>query len=234
MSTTETIRKETTALRAPHDGAKILIAVPCLDHVHAEFTQSLLNLRKTSGTSYAMNINCLIYRSRNMFAAHAIEKGYDRILWLDSDMCLEQDALIKLNADMEQGREFVCGMYFRRSLPTAPVVYKSMRYETIEGGMLSDNEPYWDYPRNSIFQIQGAGFGCVMTSVDLLKRVWDRFGPPFDPMTQISEDLAFCWRVTQLGVKMYCDSGVRVGHIGTLIYDEQLYQQQQGISATHC
>ena len=72
----------------------------------------------------------------------------------------------------------------------------------------------------------------MMTSVDLLRRVWDNYGPPFDPATQIGEDLACCLRVRDLGVKMHCDSRVKCGHVGTLIYDEKVYLGQRASERT--
>lgn len=209
--------------------AKTLIAVPCMDTVPVPFVQSLLNLRKTNETAYAFNANSLIYDSRNTFVANAIGKGYDRILWLDSDMVFEPDLLERLSADMDEtGAEFVTALCFKRRMPTDPVIYKRLVYGRKEDGKLRVKaEPYKDYPKDSLFEIAGSGFGAVMTCTDLLKRVWDTYGPPFDPMTQIGEDLACCWRIGQLGVKMYCDSRIKAGHIGQMIFDERVYQNYE-------
>ena len=64
------------------------------------------------------------------------------------------------------------------------------------------------------------GFGAVLTKVDLLRAVVDAFGAPFQPLPYFGEDLSFCWRVGQIGRKMYCDGAVKVGHIGTQIFGE--------------
>ena len=79
---------------------------------------------------------------------------------------------------------------------------------------------YEDYPRDQVFEIAGCGFGCVMTSVDLLKEMVATHGAPFSPLMGMSEDLSFCWRVKQAGIKMYCDPAVKVGHIGQYVYTE--------------
>jgi hypothetical protein len=34
------------------------------------------------------------------------------------------------------------------------------------------------------------------------------------------EDISFCLRVKELGKKMYCDSSVKMGHVGQFVYDE--------------
>ena len=206
---------------------KTLIAIPCMDMLPVGFFTSMMNLRKPEGTSYAPFSNCLIYDSRNTFVVNAIEGGFDRILWLDSDMVFEPDLLERLSADMDSGLEFVSALAFKRRIPTGPTIYKELVYDRRDDGTLKVKaEPYKDYPKDELFEIAGSGFGAVMTSTDLLKRVWDTYGPPFDPMTQIGEDLACCWRVKQIGCKMYCDSRVKVGHIGTYIFCEDTYLHQ--------
>ena len=57
-----------------------------------------------------------------------------------------------------------------------------------------------------------------MTSVELLKKLVDKYGAPFTPMMGLGEDLSFCLRVTATGSKMYCDSRIMCGHIGQKVY----------------
>ena len=43
----------------------------------------------------------------------------------------------------------------------------------------------------------------------------------FTPILQYGEDIAFCFRVRELGYKMYCEPSVVCGHIGHItIYPE--------------
>jgi len=208
---------------------KTLIAIPCMDTVPVEFMSSMINLKKTEDTFYAVNVGSLIYDSRNSFVATAINKGYDRVLWLDSDMVFEPDLLERLSADMDKNNlDYVCGLYFKRKFPTSPVVYKAITYQNEPGKpVVAKAEAYRDYPEGKLFECAGSGFGAVLTKTEMLKTVWERFGPPFDPLQQLGEDLAFCYRAGQLGLKMWCDSSVIVGHAGKLIYDEDVYKQQK-------
>ena len=68
-----------------------LIATPAHDMVHAEYTRALMNLEKPAGTGYAMITNTLIYTSRNLIAQEAVKAGFDRVLWIDSDMVFPDD-----------------------------------------------------------------------------------------------------------------------------------------------
>lgn len=206
---------------------KTLIALPCMNKVDTDFMKCMLDLRKSNETYYAIYTSSMIYDSRNNFAANAIVKKFDRVLFIDSDMTFEPDLLERLSADMDKGLHFVSAMAFKRSWPVTPVIYERLVYERQEDGKLNvEAVPFKEYPQDAVFEIAAAGFGCVMVSVDLLTRVLAKYGPPFDPMTQMGEDMAFCHRVHLLGEKMYCDSAVKVGHIGQMIFNEQLYIAQ--------
>ena len=206
---------------------KTLIAVPCGDMVPVDFMTSMINLKKPEGTSYSVHANSMIYDSRNNLAAKALVNGYDRILWLDSDMEFGPDTLIQMHKDLdENGIDMVCGLYFKRIIPTGPCVYRELIYEIKPDGTLrADAVAVEQYP-DGLFEVAGCGFGAVLMKTDILKEVWEKFGPPFDPMTQMGEDLSFCWRYAKLGGKMWCDPQIKVGHIGRYTYSEKDWKKQ--------
>lgn len=200
---------------------KTLIAVPCMDMVHARFMESFVNLIKPDGTSWAMVQDTLINEARNIFAANAIKSGFDRVMWFDSDMTFAPDTLLKLTADMDENNlDYVSGLYFTRRPKIKPCAFKALWWDKKENGDLdAGSEFYYDYP-DGLTECAGTGFGCVLTSVDLLKRVGDTFGAPFAPLESMGEDLSFCWRVIQVGGKMHLDTRVKCGHIGMYEYCE--------------
>lgn len=196
---------------------RTLIAVPCFDMVHTDFMKCMLDMERDDNTSYTVIKNSLIYNARNTIAQNAIRFGFDRVLWLDSDMQFPADVLPKFSAHMDNGLDFVSGLYYMRSALKKPVVYSDVWYtvtsnEAESGATNVDAMPY------GLFECAGAGFGCVMTSVTMLKKLVERYGAPFTPMMGLGEDLAFCWRAKQNGFKMYCDSRIKCGHIGQAVY----------------
>ena len=84
---------------------------------------------------------------------------------------------------------------------------------------------YWDYPRNELFEIACSGFGCCLTSARLLKAMLEKYGTPFYPLMGMGEDTTFCFRATENGYKLYCDSRIKAGHIGQKEYNEQEYEK---------
>ena len=205
------------------DQMKTLIAVPCFDMVHTDFVDSFLALERPEGTVHTFIKNTLIYNARNSIAQNAINHGFDRVMWIDSDMIVPPETLSVLANDIDSGYDYVSGVYYMRSMPTRPVIYSKVWWKVQQDGWVETGRTHCQEVPQGLFEIAGSGFGCVMTSVDLLKRLVDKYGAPFTPLMGIGEDLAFCWRVNQIGAKMYCDSRIKCGHIGQKVYCERDY-----------
>lgn len=194
-----------------------LIAIPALSWVYTSFMQSMLALDKQDA-QLIVQMNSLVYDARNNISWAAIQNGVDRVLWLDSDMSFEPDLLTRLNADMdEHNLDMVAGYFTSRSEDMKPCIYKDIIWE-LDGGKVHSEAVAVDGRPQGIVEVAGAGFGAVLTKVELLKAVIDAFGAPFYPLPYMGEDLSFCWRVKQLGRKIHCDGRINVGHIGTHIY----------------
>lgn len=183
---------------------KLMIAVPTTDFVHVEFMQSLVGLnahliRQGVNVSVRIMSGTLIYIARNRLALEAIENGYTHVLWLDSDMTFGPDILDDL---MFCGHEMVCGAFVARRPNYSACVYTSL--EPIERVQDFGTEP---------FRVAGCGFACVLTSVELLKAVYNQFATMFQPTAKNGEDLAFCDRVNKIGREIWCEPTVRPGHI---------------------
>ena len=80
---------------------RTMIAVPCMDTVQTFFMTSLLSLRKPEGTEVAVASCSLVYEARHNLAMKAIKDGFDRVLWLDSDMRFDPDLMERLGADLD-------------------------------------------------------------------------------------------------------------------------------------
>ena len=197
---------------------KILIAVPCMDQVPAQFAQSLAALDKVGECGIAFQISSLIYTSRNKLAMLAVQKACDYVLWLDSDMVFPRDTLKRLLEDKDKG-DIVTGMYFRRVEPYHPCLFSKLEIDE-NGGALEDLK---EIP-NEIFEVEGCGFGCVLTPVNVLVDVISKFGDMFSPYNAVGEDLSFCWRARQCGYKIVCDPSIPLGHVGHYVVDRGFYE----------
>lgn len=209
---------------------KTLIGIPCFETVYTDFMKSMLDVEKPEGACYTVVKNSLVYDARNIIALNAIGCGFDRVAWFDSDMKIPTDAMVQMSRDMDNGAEFVIGIYFTRTDPIRPVLCSELWWDWKNGELDTGAKTFFEYPADSLFECKAVGFGCAMVSVDLLKRVHDHFGLPFSPLHGLGEDYSFCWRVSQLGVPIYCDSRVKCGHIGAVAYDEEMYRRLHPIA----
>ena len=191
---------------------KTLIAIPAMDKIWTITAQCLMNIQPVGEFGTKFIIGMQVDQARNLLAKYAVENDFDRILWLDSDMTFSPDIMERLSADLDAGWDVVCGIFFKRKFPVEPVVYKELSKDTIT--------PYWEYPQNSVFPVAGFGFGAVMMKTEVLL---DLEEPPFDHLDGLGEDYSFCARMQRKGRKIACDSRVKVGHIGAIIYGEGMY-----------
>lgn len=206
---------------------KVLIAIPMLTTVCAEFFMSVTSLQTNGNTQMAVQVNSLVYDARRDLTISAIKSNADWILWLDSDVVFDGDILLRLLEDAEQlNAEYVSGLYFKRMFPIKPMIAKSLYWREVDGVAETGNEIYYDYPRDDVFEIAASGFGCVLVKMDTIQELTEHFKmSPFEPMPNLGEDFSFCWRMSRLGKKMYCDSRIKLGHMGTFQFNEAVYER---------
>ena len=185
---------------------RLLIAIPTTDYIHAEFVKSLVKLteelsRKRIAYSVEVQAGTLVYIARNRLANKAINEKYTHVLWLDSDMVFHEQILDDL---LFCGKEMVCGAFVSRRPPYGPCIYSSIKKNQVEKVKEFGTKP---------FRVDGCGFACVLTTTELLMAVNQKFGTTFQPTDYYGEDLAFCWRVGQIGREIWCEPTARVGHI---------------------
>lgn len=197
---------------------KYLIAIPCGNHIPTPTVASLMCMKRVGMSRVTFLQNSLVYDARHMLVSEALKTGVDRVLFLDSDMTFDSHLMERLAADMDSGLDFVTALYFKRVFPTNPLVYKY-----VDG----KHTAYADYPRNELFEICACGFGAVMLSTKLLRDVVRDCKYPFTPIMGVAgEDIAFCRRARQTGYRLWCDSRIKIGHVGTFIFDESTYRAQ--------
>lgn len=202
---------------------KILIAVPCMDQVAAGFALSLAKARKPENTEISFKVGSLIYSSRNALAVEALKGGFDYIVWFDSDVIFEADTIERLIKHLDEGRDIVSGIYFRRAAPYTPVLFKWLDPESV----LNSWQGYDDYPKDAVFEVAGVGFGCVGMKTRSLEVMGD-LGQWFTPIKGFGEDLSFCIRAKQKGLKVWCDSSIKLGHVAHDVINENFYLAYNG------
>lgn len=197
------------------DTLDIMTAVPCGNTVSPRCMEALfrvaarvrkwcrLDVRFFQGYSCDM--------ARNKAASAFLEGGADYLWFVDSDMILAEDSLVRL---VNMGAEIASGVYFRKEAGERKA--EVCRLEGDRTVFYTETE----LPAG-VFEAAGVGFGCVLISRSAMECCMDASnGRPFmynhDPV--ISEDLWFCNIARRLGYRVMVDGGLRLGHEGSWIF----------------
>lgn len=146
---------------------------------------------------------------------------------VDTDMVLPDDTISRLishNKDIVGGLAFTAGMNSAMR-PTLHVIREG-----------EDGLPYvdilWDYPPDSLVEVDGTGGACLMVTRKAAQAVWDARGEdhkmPWFAFgmhngVEIGEDIGFCLTAQKVGFKTYVDTGLIVGHIKPRILGQDDY-----------
>jgi len=164
--------------------------------------------------------------ARNRIVQASIEASneteVDGVFWIDDDIIIPADTIHRL---CSYGHDFVSGLYFQRSPPYWPLFAKLNQRQSFE----------WPatYPENVVAPCDGVGFGCVFTSIKLLKLVSDLpeckesgpFGGDFGKKSY-GEDFTFCLRARKVGIHPYIDTAIKCEHhIGPEFANEALFKR---------
>lgn len=212
---------------------KILIAVPCMDQLPAQFAHSLATLTsygiEDTQISIWFNLGSLIYTSRDQIAKKALLDECELVMWFDSDMVFNPDTLTRLLKHIDNGADMVTGVYYRRTPPFTPVVFETMDMnEDGQGFTWKEFEKIPDEP----FEVAACGFGCVLMRAEMFVSVFAQYGQMFTPIANCGEDIAFCWRARQCGYKIIADPSIGLGHVGHTIITKEFFETYQLQSKT--
>lgn len=165
----------------------------------------------------------LLSRSRNLMVKHFLDNTEeDWMLMVDSDQYITIDAFAKLvnTADKDEF-PFVSGLYFAANWKTpvelepVPLIFK-----VADDGV----QPMLDYPKDSVVDVYAAGTGCLLIHRSVFEKMREQFGEtygndwawfldgPIGDDKWLSEDLAFCDRVNQAGIKIVAHTGAVTPH----------------------
>jgi len=207
------------------DKPKIMIAIPVYDAMSPEFVQCLMGLKSVGETRIAFQIGSLIHFSRELLLQQAVENDADYIVWLDSDMTFLPDTVSRLLEEALTGKEIVSALAFRRKFPTNPVALEKLEYDPDTHKVKQTF--YRDYPKDAIFPVEAIGLAVAITRVDTLIRVTLEYKESaFQPLPGMGEDWSLCWKLKQMGIPVWCDSRIKTGHVGKMIFTEKVWLGQ--------
>ena len=128
-----------------------------------------------------------------------------------------------MNVIKENDLDILTGLYYRRTQPFTPVLFKKIEMK----GEECEWEEFEEIPEG-LFEVGACGFGCVLMKTDVFFDVHGKFNQMFAPIGGNGEDISFCWRARECGYKIMCDPSIICGHVGYSIVDDKFYKAFKG------
>lgn len=191
---------------------KILIAIPTARYIEPDTFKSIYDLKIPEGyeTTFQYFYGYRVDQVRNLIADWTVN-GFDYLFAVDHDITFAPDTLEKL---LSHNVPIVSGVY-RQRLPVHKIEIYDLNLQRMD---------IKDIYNKGLVEIGGCGFGCVLIKREVIV---DIGYPQFeyhisqDFSHTLSEDNDFCLKARKKGHKIYCDSSIMCGHIGsTTMYVE--------------
>lgn len=196
----------------------LAICVPGYGGMNSKWVNNFINLTEYCNRRYITKV-CMreinpVDECRNMLIDDALMYKPDYILCVDSDNIIPKNTVDLLIKTMEEkNAEFVTAVYFQKAKPHYPVLrnYRNGRFWKIENLDLGQ-----------IIEVGGCGMGTCLIKPSL----FDKIEKPYFSFNretwglkevQIAEDLSFCKKLFEKGIKMYCNTAIVSTHLGGAI-----------------
>lgn len=206
------------------------IAIPCAQVVDPKTLQSMMSLVNYSAMNgikirhIGITERTLIDDARNTLVEGFLKSPTEWLFWMDSDMTFPPDSLVKLFDVVEKKEaKMVTGVYYQRKGNFLPCIW-SRGQETTDGsktgmGTIKGQQNKYAgsfmiiHPdKKEPFEVHAAGFGCVLihrSVFEMMDRPWFQFIKGI-----CSEDFYFFVKAQELGIKLWAEPTIDLGHIG--------------------
>lgn len=189
----------------------ILIAIPTNAGITPETFKSIYNLDRPANCTvdFQFFYGYRVDQVRNLIAKYAIDHKFDYVLFVDHDMILPHDALVRL---YEADKDVIGSLYIQR----------------IEGehnlevyGFDGRRMEIADIFLQGLMEVGAVGFGCTLVSTKVMKSVeypQFEYHPALDHSNTVSEDYDFCQKARASGKHIWVHASVKCGHIGKTVH----------------
>lgn len=199
---------------------KVLVALPTSEYARrADFYDYYTQLIKPENTLLCSSHGQSPSRNRNIMIRQALEQNCTHIFFIDDDMALAPDTLMKLLA---HDKDMITGLYLMRNYPHYPIIFDEAytdgrcRFSFLQPG------------RKGVEEIVNAGFGCVLIKTSVFTGMIEKeqvfYTPEKYPVwltlgelekDHWCDDISFFLRARKAGFKLHVDLDITCGHMVT-------------------
>ncbi|MGA6208218.1 hypothetical protein ACPESR_26035 [Nocardia testacea] len=207
------------------DPSHCVVLVPVASHIEHDCDEALKRLERRGYRVWRSYGSSAIDQARSQMATDALAEGFDELMWIDSDIGFDPDAVDRLRA---------------HNLPLVGGVYAKKGTRALACHILPGTEKFVLGEGGGLSEVRYLGTGFLHTRREVYEKVAEheelpvcnlRFGTPtvpyFLPMLlpeadgnhwYLGEDFAFAERARRCDFTVYVDTSIRLDHIGTYAY----------------
>jgi hypothetical protein len=160
---------------------------------------------------------------RNDLAGQALFEGVDKLIMMDTDQIYPVDAVKKLLSH----DKMVVGAPVHRRYPPFDIIM--LRGEMHKYLHVSEKEIY----SGDLVEVDATGTGCMCFDMAVFREL----EPPWFKSHEsgeepVGEDIYFCSKAREAGIKIYVDTSIEIDHITTFLLNRSsyaLYKKLHGI-----
>jgi hypothetical protein len=108
-----------------------------------------------------------VAEARNLCVNHAVQQGFEWLLFIDQDVILPQDTFLKINEYMREAKyPVVCGLYYCKGSMPEPLLFRGR-----------GTSWFTDWKRGEKVWVDGIPMGCTLIHMSLMKALYDASEP---------------------------------------------------------
>ena len=202
--------------------SKCVVIVPVYSVIDPTCENALQSAEQQGYRVWRMDGGAAIDVARNRLATLALREGYDEVMWIDSDIVFERDAIDRLR---DHDLPIVGGLYPKKAQSALSIHHYADRLHVGKQGGLHEVV----YAPTGFLHVRREVFEKIKSDHQL-PMCNEAFGDPMVPyfMPQVipyhdgywylAEDYSFCHRVRRSGFKIFIDTSIRLWHVGRYAY----------------
>lgn len=163
--------------------------------------------------------------AREVLADEALKLGADYLYMIDDDMLCPVDMFERLLA---HDVDIVAPLAFMRKPPHHPVIYTVREgWDAAARMAYFQNFSVMTYPKDRLVECDAVGFGAALIKTDVLRALEK---PWFATWSRVGEDIGFCHKAKKSGFRVFCDTSIKLGHLGDpIVVDEDCFERSNKV-----
>jgi hypothetical protein len=221
-----------TSLLRPVKKQKVFIAIPIYASVPGDFLDPLMEIAENLGKHMAFEIHTLTGASlvpvaRNILSADFLQSDCTDILWIDSDILFTVNNVLRI---LSHDEAIISGCYATKDQHAQGIRFA--------GSALSEPPP--PMGERGLFELRHAPAGFLRVQRQVFERMIESFGKEIAYSIHsnakeglldydfwrvgvkdgkyLTEDYYFCEQARRLGYRIFADTSILLGHIGSAVY----------------